>query len=241
MDEDMVAEATKRISAGVIQRAGGAVEKDRQAQMASCRATWRRWPTVSGSMDPIMNKMFSEVMEAHQGDRDSVVTELLITVITTLKKEVGPIDFPTVETVGKGAREVTKQITLGFQDAIDQTRRDRKSGAIPESEGSVLFGVGELAENGQGSMLNTIAGGFAALILAIAGMLWWVSRRFRAHQPSSASATRPAAADRSHQVDRGWPWATELRQTITDNDKEAGEHLRRVLRNHRDLRLGGNA
>jgi len=245
VDEEFVSEATKRISSGVIDGAIAALsEKDRQAEMnvltGHVEAMANRM--IGGSMDVVMNKMFSDVMEKRiKQIVTGVVTELLVAVIMTVKKELGPIDFPTVESVGQGAREVTKQVTLGFQDAVDQTRRDRKSGAIPEGEGSVLFGVGELAENGGGSMLYTIAGGFAALIIAIAGMFYWVSRRFRAHQAEIGKRDEALLLlTEAIKSTEDKPWAGELRHTIkqTMRDKEAGEHLRKVLRNNRELRLG---
>ena len=244
LEAKMVADATQRISAGVIDGALAALsEKDRQAELAVLAGQAENMANrmLSGSMDTIMGKLMNDAMEKRiKSLVTGIVTEVLVAVITTVKKELGPIELPTSKTIGEGAREVTKQITLGFQDAVDQTRRDRASGAIPENEGSVLFGMGEFAENGGGSMLYTIAGGFAALLIALAGMFYWVSRRFRAHQAELGKRDEALLLlTQAIKSTEDKPWAGELRHTIkqTMADKEAGDHLRKVLRNNRELRL----
>lgn len=76
-------------------------------------------------------------------------------------------------------RELAKQATLGFQDAIDEVTEQRDKGQIPANEGNVLEAVDKLAEDG-GTTLS-VAGMIAATLglLLIVGVAWAIGRRRR--------------------------------------------------------------
>lgn len=76
-------------------------------------------------------------------------------------------------------RELAKQATLGFQEAIDEVAEKRDQGAIPADKGNVLEAADRLAEGGGMTLylVAALAGLFAALLLA--GAFWAVSRKRR--------------------------------------------------------------
>lgn len=76
-------------------------------------------------------------------------------------------------------RELAKQATLGFQDAIDEVAEQRDKGAIPSEKGNVLEAVDKVAESGSTTlyMLGALAALFAVLLGA--GLVWALGRRRR--------------------------------------------------------------
>jgi hypothetical protein len=88
-------------------------------------------------------------------------------------------------------RELAKQATLGFQDALDEVRRAREAGAKGEGEGSVLWAATEAAESGDDLMW--VLGILVALLLvAVLVLLWLVVRLGRQVSSQSAAAERTA-------------------------------------------------
>jgi len=76
-------------------------------------------------------------------------------------------------------RELAKQATLGFQDAIDEVAQKREEGAIPSDRGNVLEAVDKVAEGGDRWLYAL--GALAALLAALlgAGIAWAIGRKRR--------------------------------------------------------------
>jgi|GEM_PF-5149894 len=99
-------------------------------------------------------------------------------------------------------RELAKQATLGFQDAIDEVTEKRDQGAMPLSKGNVLEAVDQIAESGGTALYVVGALAFVLAVLLGAGATWALGRRRHAGSgvarpptPAGAvsTASRPSA------------------------------------------------
>lgn len=115
----------------------------------------------------------------------SAVDEAVRTAFTAGRDELGGLADPGTEGLGRATREVAKQATLGFQDALDEIRRERESGAKSEDEGSILFAASKAVESGEVILdvwrVSLIMTGIA-LLLAIG----WAVHRSRVHRQELA-------------------------------------------------------
>jgi len=93
-------------------------------------------------------------------------------------------------------RELAKQATLGFQDAIDEVSEQRDLGTIPSDRGNVLEAVDELAEGGQGTLYVIGAIALALAVLLGVGVVWALKRKRRHEQESVRQSQALAAAVR---------------------------------------------
>jgi len=166
------------------------------------------------------------------------VSDLIVTILTTAKAELGPSD-ERMEAVGKGARAITKQVTLGFQDAIDETRAGRENGRIPEGRGSVLWAAGEFAESGN-TLFYGLGAAIGVLAIGMVGMLIWFSRRFKAHQSELKKREEALAlVTEAIKSTEEKPWAGELQNALRQKlrDQNGGEYMRKFLKGRSELRF----
>jgi Flp pilus assembly protein TadB len=82
------------------------------------------------------------------------------------------------KTVGAAAHEIAEQATLGFQKALDDTRRDRASGKMRNGDGALLVAATTASRTGS-RILWTLGIGFVALALGLAATLAWAIRKHR--------------------------------------------------------------
>jgi Flp pilus assembly protein TadB len=147
------------------------------------------------------------------------------------------------QALGSVAHEVAKGATLGFQDAIDEAKRQRASGEMRKDEGSLLVAAGDAAATGSRIMwMMSIGLGVIALVLAL-GLVWAIrknrARRAELEQRDEALLLLTAAI-KSTETE---PWANELRAALKKSmrDRQGGDHIRKVLREKQGLRLGADA
>jgi hypothetical protein len=76
-------------------------------------------------------------------------------------------------------RELAKQATLGFQDAIDEVKTKKEQGILPEDQGNVLEAVDDVAESGNITLY--LVGALAGLLflLLVGGIIWAIRRKRR--------------------------------------------------------------
>ncbi len=76
-------------------------------------------------------------------------------------------------------RELAKQATLGFQDAIDEVTTKREQGILPKDQGNVLQAVDDVAESGDITLY--LVGALAGLLflLLLGGIIWAIRRKRR--------------------------------------------------------------
>ncbi len=118
-------------------------------------------------------------------------------------------------------RELAKQATLGFQDAIDEVTSQRERGEIPADQGNVLQAVDTLAKDGATTL--TVAGAVAlglGLLLLIA-LAWALTRRHR-YERDLAERNQALEAAVRMLSERGTPLDEDRSSTegVSDPDAE---------------------
>jgi hypothetical protein len=79
---------------------------------------------------------------------------------------------------GIAVHDLAKQATLGFQEALDDTSRDRDSGKMPEGQGALVIAA-DIASTTGDRILWTLGLGLAALGLGLCLTLVWAVRKNR--------------------------------------------------------------
>lgn len=112
-----------------------------------------------------------------EGQRQARVAEALAPVVASLVD--ASVERALSDEHLARVRELAKQATLGFQDAIDEVTQQRDKGEIPRDEGNVLEAVDKLAEDGWTTL--SLVGAFAGVLglLLVVGLAWAFSRRRR--------------------------------------------------------------
>ena len=241
LQEDAIEEAVKRATAGMLDGAMQTLsEEDRQAQMKVLMAEVQKAANqmIASSLDTALSSMLSEKTEKRiRAMLVGIVADMIVTVTKTAKAELTPTD-EGVEAMSLAARKVTKQVTLGFQDAIDETHTAKEKGDLPQGHGSVLWAAGEVAESGN-ALIYGLGGAIGILTLALVGMFVWFSRRFRSHQ-SELEKREEALVLLTEAIKstEEKPWAGELQSALRQKlrDQDGGNVMRNLLKKRGDLR-----
>jgi hypothetical protein len=116
---------------------------------------------------------WTDAMEDDQ--RQARIVEAVAPVVTSLVDE--SMEAVLSEEHLARIRELAKQATLGFQDAIDEVAEQRDQGTIPSDQGNVLEAVDRVAEGGDTAIY--VIGAIAVLlaVLAGAGVGWAFGRK----------------------------------------------------------------
>lgn len=242
LQQDAIEEAVKRATAGMLDGTMETLsEEQRQAQLKALMAEVQKATNqmIASSLDSALSSMLSEKTEKRiRAMLVGIVTDMIVTVSKTAKAELTPTD-EGVEAMGLAARKMTKQVTLGFQDAIDETHTLKERGELPKGHGSVLWAAGEVAESGN-ALVYGLGAAIGVLTLALVGMFLWFSRRFKIHQ-SELEKREDALLMMSEAIKstEEQPWAADLQRALRTKmqDREGGDYMRSMLKKHRDLRF----
>jgi hypothetical protein len=123
---------------------------------------------AAGMADGWVNAMTEE-------ERQARVTAALSPVVASLVHESMQTALSDEQLLR--VRELAKQATLGFQDAIDEVTEKRDRGTIPADEGNVLEAVDQIAEGGGTAIYVVGALAFVLALLLGAGGMWALGRR----------------------------------------------------------------
>jgi len=206
IDEELVEKAARRITAGVVDGTLDAFAEDERKARVSGIAAKFVLPLSIRTIEPqaitgaIHASMESALGRDNQARMERFSAALSRSLIAGFAEGAGEQLGPGVgdkinESLGKSAREIAKQATLGFQDAISEAEEKRKKG---ESDASVLSFAGKAAEAGiSGITLLAAVAVLAAVALGVALLV--VVRRARVAPPrrrvrSSARLSRRASA-----------------------------------------------
>lgn len=254
IDDALVAEATDRMVSGIVDGAMQSLEDPKRREelraLVGELVGDGRVPltltidsinrsTVGDTVDEAITRMSSEPNQEQVREVTRLlVKEVIGTAVRSARQEV---DTEGVgETLSAATREMAKQATLGFQDAIDETRAKKDAGHLPERKGNVLDAAARAAEQGSSYLTLAVAalGGFAAALL---GAVLLGTRRSRASRGELARRDEALLIlARAIKSTEGEAWSPALRRAIKEavRDEEGGDYLRKLLREHRELRLG---
>ena len=135
------------------------------------------------------------------------------------------------EALSAAAHEIGKQATLGFQEALDETRRQRESGEMAKSDGALILAASSASLTGS-RILWTLGIGLGALAAGLAITLIWAIRKNRLRRSELqqrddallllTEAIQATAAD---------PGTDELHKVLKTaiRERPGGAHINKVL------------
>ena len=239
IDQKLVEDATHRMASGVVD---GTIDTfsdpermDRIATLAG-NAMEPVVKTMDSAVAGVIDTTFSHAFSDSNLSKVRLLVKMIVSdvvsqAMTTIKDEMGTKEERGAA-IAATVRLVTKEATLGFQDAVDQSAREKAEGEKNKHEGNVLSAVNKAAESG-GSIIYIAAGVVAALVLALVVALIVMVRRRRLHQTEvaerDASLVLLAKAIKSTE-DK--PWSGELKSALqqTFSKDEGTDYLRKLIR-----------
>lgn len=188
----------------------------------------------SGTMADVLDASIDRIttperMVAFRAGVGMLVREVVSSGFAQAREELGRTDVEGG--MSDATRDLAKQMTLGFQDAIDENARRKRDGELSSDEGNVLDSVDRA-----GSSLVWVPIGAAVLALLVVGVIAsivWAGRRVRAtradlaHRDQALEALMEVLAATDQK-----PWSRELRALLSEklHDRENVDHLRRLMK-----------
>lgn len=252
LDEEALEELSRRVAANAVDGAVVALEDpDRRARIAHA-LEGTAMPTGIARIDD------REVAEAVQtaiatsmgamGEIDraqvrglvhDVVDEAVRTAFSAAREEMEGLDPRSA--IAPVARDIGKQASFGFQDAVDETARRQKRGLIPDGEGAVLLAAGQAAERYNTWIIVAMVGlGAVAIALVGLAILFWRRARVQRAELEQRDEALLLVTEAMQESD-GRPWSPQLRDALSASirDKARRDEVRRLLREHRESRSPG--
>jgi hypothetical protein len=177
---------------------------------------------AGAAADTILARVFSDKVQA-QGQL--AMRDIMIQLIRTGSSE------EQTKALGVSVHEIAKQATLGFQDALDDTRRDRASGRIAKADGALLIAANDASQTGD-RILWTLGIGLGALAAGLGITLIWAIRKNRMRR--SELAQRDGALRLLTEAIKSTatvPGSQALHAVLKTSMRNhaGGEHIRKVL------------
>jgi hypothetical protein len=222
VDESRVKALTARLSAGFVDGVLDSLEEPARRARLEAIVNGIASKAAGSATDTVLARVLDEGVEARMR------LAMRGTLLDLLK--AGGSEEQT-KAFGVAAHEIARQATLGFQDALDDTRRDRASGKMPKVDGAIVIAANNASQTG-GRILWTLGIGLGALALGLAMTLVWAIRKNRlrrseVQQRDNAlilltDALKSTAAQ---------PGSQELRDVLKASmrDRAGAEHIRKVL------------
>jgi len=231
VDEGRVATVSARVSAGIVDGVLDTLEDPARRERLEAIVSGLTAKAAGVAVDSMLARALDEKVQVRMRlVMRATVTDLITVIFETVGSRTGSAEERT-RAFGAAAHEIAKQATLGFQDALDDTRRDRASGKMRMKDGALLIAAGNASQTGD-RILWTLGIGLAALALGLGATLIWAIRKNRLRRSELAqrdgallllteaiksTATRPGA-DELHTV---------LKTSMRDG--AFGEHVRKVF------------
>ena len=210
VDEGRVKELTARLSAGIVDGVLDALEDPARRHRLEAIVDGLATSAAGSATDSVLAHALDEKVQVQM--RLALAAEQTVA-------------------FGAAAHELAKQATLGFQDALDDTRRDRASGRMPKADGALLIAANNASKTG-GEILWTLGIGLGVLALGLIVTLTWAIRKNKRRRSDmvqrddaltlltdaiKSTASQPGAQDLHAAL------KTSLR------DQAGADHVRKVL------------
>jgi len=171
-------------------------------------------------------------------DRQADITQAIAPIVAALVDQ--SVDRALSDEHLARIRELAKQATLGFQDAIDEVSKKQESGEIPSDEGNVLEAVDNLAEEG-GKTLYVVGAIAALLALLLALAVAWGFRRRRRYERELGRRNEALEAAMRLLAQHGMPFKAAPTAADSDPGETADAELVRSALQQGNAAQQGNA
>jgi hypothetical protein len=231
VDEGRVKTMSARLSAGFMDGVLATLEDPTRRRRLDTILNGLTTMVAGTAVDSVFGHVLDEKVQARLrlAMRENA-TDLMGAVFDTVDSRVGTSDERTAA-ISKVVHEIAKQATLGFQDALDETRRDRISGAMPKADGALVIGANDASRTGS-RILWTLGIGLGSIVLGLAITLVVIGRKNR--------LTRSELAERDDALSllteaikttATRPGADELYSALKSSmgNRAGGERIRKAL------------
>jgi hypothetical protein len=231
VDEGRVKTASARLSAGFMDGVLDTLENPTRRKRIETVLNGLTTMVAGTAVDSVFARVFDEKLQGRMRlAMRQDVAELIGTVFDAVGANAGTSEERTAAISGV-VHDIAKQATLGFQDALDETRRDRVSGAMPKADGALVIGANNASRTGT-RILWTLGIGLGAIVLALAVTLVVIGLRSRARR--SELAERDDALNlltEAIKTTSSRPGAGELYAALNTSlrDRAGGERIRKAL------------
>lgn len=224
LQEDAVREATKRISAGVVDGAVDTLTHEERKRRLDAFAVELQGMTqrmVQSSVASAVEEALGEKTQGKiRGLLRGVLSDMVATLFTSISAQLGTPE-ERLEAIGKSAREISKQVTLGFQEAVDDTRIARERGQLSEDRGALLEAAGNIPKSSNVVAIG-LGGALVLVVGALIAMFVMFSRRFKLHaaELEERDATLRLVSEAIKSTEKE-PWAKDLQRVMRDRAADA--------------------
>ena len=178
VDEGRTRTMSARLSAGIVDGLLDTLENPKRRARLEAIVNGLAARAAAAAFDSISDRAaggnFEERMRAALR---TTLVDVIDIGIETLGSKMGTPAERSVA-IGLAAHEIAREATLGFQDALDKTRRDQDSGKMVEGDGSLLIAADNASAAGS-RILWTLGLGLGTLALGLAITLIWAIRKNR--------------------------------------------------------------
>jgi hypothetical protein len=240
VDEAAVREGARRLSGSMVDGTLDMLDDEERKERLAVLTGELRTATenmIQASIDGALDSALSPRNEARiRALVRRMVADVVATGFAAVGGELGPAE-ERMAAVGKAAREITRQVTLGLQDAVNDTHQAKERGELRDGSGSVLSAVWNLANSG-GAIVYGLGAGVVLLFLVAIVMFLTFARRLRLHKAEveerDAALLLVAEAIRSTE---GEPWARDLHRSLRNKLQHHAEASQR-RKSRRQSRAG---
>lgn len=231
VDEGRVKTVSSRLSAGVVDGVLDTLEDPARRQRLEAIVNGLTAKAAGAAVDSILARSLDEKVQARMRlATRAAVADLIAVVFESVGSRTGSAAERT-RAIGSAAHEIAKQATLGVQDALDDTRRDRASGKMKKKDGALLIAAGSASTTGN-RILWTLGLGLGALAFGLAATLIWAIRKNRLRRTELAQRDGALRLlTEAIKSNAAQPGSEELhaRLRAAMQDRAGGEHIRAVL------------
>lgn len=178
LDQDRVQLASAKFSAGILDGMLDAVEDPRRRMRLDALVNDVVSRAAGGATDAVLARLLDEQV---QRQTRGAARALVVDLVGTLAAFFESSDWTradAIKVLGAAAHQIAKQTTLGFQEALDATRRARASGKAPEGDGALLIAANNAAKKANG-LLWAVGLGLGAVVIGLGLVLLWAIRKGR--------------------------------------------------------------
>jgi hypothetical protein len=231
IDEGRVQTVAARLSAGFVDGVLDTLEDPARRARLEAILNGLAATAAGAATDAILARALDEKVQVRMRlAMRATVTDLITVIFETVDSKIGSPEGRS-NAFGAAAHDIAKQATLGFQEALDDTRRERASGTMAQEDGALLIAAGNASQTGN-RILWTLGIGLGAVVLGLVITLIWAIRKNRLRrselQERDGALVLLTEAIKSTATR---PWADEFNTVLKTSirDRAGGEHIRKVL------------
>jgi hypothetical protein len=234
VDEGRVKTVSARLSAGMIDATLDTLEDPARRARLEAIVTGLTAKAAGTAVDSMLARALDDKVQVRMRlAMRAAVADLITVIFETVASKTGSPEERT-KAFGAAAHEIAKQATLGVQDALDDTRRDRASGKMKIKDGALLLAANSASRTGD-RILWTLGIGLGTVALGLGLTLIWAIRKNRLRR--SELEQRDGALlllTEAIKSTATLPWADELQTVLRTSirDRPGSESIRKVLGRH---------